>query len=164
MKHSFLVVVLLCLLLGLTGCRLNDLVPDDVHDFLDGIVENIGSCQLTEDEALIGTRTLTTEDDSYAGEYTADCDHVTGRDVVFGGTSIDTRVLRLAGRVETASGEAKLRIRMNDETMELKTDADGCFETELKFISGGNYIMVLYEDFAGTVEMTCEYADGSDTD
>lgn len=39
------------------------------------------------------------------------------------------------------------------------TDEDGYFETELRCTSGGNYVMVDYEDFAGTVEMTCEYSD-----
>lgn len=158
MKHSFLLILLLCLLLNLTGCRLNYMEPEEVHSFLDGIVEDIGDTQITADEKLMGTRTLT-DNDSYAGAYIAQCDGVTWRDVVFGGASIDTRVLHLSGCVETISGEVRIRIRMNDEVIELKADADGNFETELKFTSGGNYIMVLYDGFAGTVEMACEYVE-----
>lgn len=33
----------------------------------------------------------------------------------------------------------------------------GCFETELYLRSGGNYVMIDFTDFVGTVEMTCEY-------
>lgn len=156
MKHTITFLLLSVLLLGLTGCRLNSMEPEE---FLDGVAEAIGDSQLTGDEDLIGTRVLTSGEDSYAGEYTADCDHVTGRDVVFGGASIDTRVLHLSGHIETTSGEARIRIRMNDEVIKLNADEDGYFETELKCTSGGNYVMVDYEDFAGTVEMTCEYID-----
>ena len=39
------------------------------------------------------------------------------------------------------------------------SSGDGYFETTLKLDNGGNYIMVIYEDFSGTMEMTCEYMD-----
>ena len=35
-------------------------------------------------------------------------------------------------------------------------DVDGKVTTVLHFVSGGNYIMVDYADFTGTIEMTCE--------
>ena len=84
---------------------------------------------------------------------------MTGRDVVFGGASIHNRDLFLSGHIETESGNATVRIRMNSEVVELEPDADGYFETTLKLDNGGNYIMVVYEDFSGTVEMNSEYLD-----
>ena len=99
------------------------------------------------------------DDDSYVGEYTAECSHMTGRDVVFGGASIHNRDLFLSGHIETESGNATVRIRMNSEVVELEPDADGHFETTLKLDNGGNYIMVIYEDFSGMLKMTCEYMD-----
>lgn len=157
MKRSLIYIVLLSLVLSLSGCSINNMEPEETHSFLNSIVKNIADCQITEDKMLMGIRNLTNEGDSYAGKYTSTINDVTGRDVVFGGGSIYTRLLHLSGRIETTSGEAKIRIRMNDEVIELKADTDGNFETELKFTSGGNYIMVVYDDFSGKVEMCCEY-------
>ena len=132
-----------------------------MQEFLDGVVENIGDSQITDDDDLIGARPLV-DDDSYAGEYTAECSQMTGRDVVFGGASIHDRALFLSGHIETESGKATVRIRMNSEVVELEPDADGYFETTLKLDNGGNYIMVVYEDFSGTVEMNSEYLDDTE--
>ena len=131
--------------------------PEEMHEFLDGIAEDIGNSQITDDEDLFGTRFLQNTEDSYVGEYSADCNHVTGRDVVFGGAYINSKELFLSGNIQSTTGEATVRIRLNNEVTELEPDSDGNFETTLKLSSGGNYIMVVYENFAGTVEMNCEY-------
>ena len=158
MKHTTIFLLLTVLLLSLTGCRSNFMEPEAMQDFLDGVVENIGDSQITDDDDLIGARLLV-DDDSYVGEYTAECNHMTGRDVVFGGASIHNRDLFLSGHIDAESGKATVRIRMNSEVVELEPDADGYFETTLKLNNGGNYIMVVYEDFSGTVEMNSEYLD-----
>ena len=132
--------------------------PETMQEFLDGVVENIGDNQITDDDDLIGARLLV-DDDSYVGEYTAECSHMTGRDVVFGGASIHNRALFLSCHIDAESGKATVRIRMNSEVIELEPDADGYFETTLKLDNGGNYIMVIYEDFSGMLKMTCEYMD-----
>ncbi len=159
MKQLFLFFLMAGLLLGLAGCRLNYMEPEEMQDFLDGVVENIGDSQITDDEDLIGTRTLADSNDSYAGEYTAEYESVTGRDVIFGGSSIHDRELFLAGTVQAESGKATVRIRLNGEVFELEPDDAGHFETTLKLESGGNYIMVVYEDFSGSVEMVCAYTE-----
>ena len=158
MKHTIIFLLLTVLLLSLTGCRSNFMEPEAMQDFLDGVVENIGDSQITDDDDLIGGRLLV-DDDSYVGEYTAECSHMTGRDVVFGGASIHNRDLFLSGHIDAESGKATVRIRMNSEVIELEPDADGYFETTLKLDNGGNYIMVIYEDFSGMLKMTCEYMD-----
>lgn len=159
MKHTVTFLLLAVLLLGLTGCRLNYMESEEMQEFLDGIAENIGDSHLTADDNLIGTRLLTSNEDSYAGEYTVDCDHVTSRDVVFGSASIHSRELFLSGSIKTEYGKATVRIRLNHDVFELEPDSDGHFETTLKLDNGGNYIMVVYEDFSGMLEMTCEYID-----
>ena len=158
MKHAIIFLLLTSLLLSLNGCKLNYMEPEEMKEFLDGVVENIGDSQVTDDDDLIGARLLV-DDDSYVGEYTAECSHMTGRDVVLGGASIHNRDLFLYGHIETESGNATVRIRMNSEVVELEPDADGHFETTLKLDNGGNYIMVIYEDFSGMLKMTCEYMD-----
>lgn len=161
MKQTIIFLLLTALLLCLTGCRFNFMEPEEMQVFLDGVVEDIGNSQITENGDLIGERLLA-DDDSYAGEYTAECTHMTGRDIVFGGASIYNRTLVLFGQIETESGKATIRIRMNSEVVELEPDADGYIETTLKLDNGGNYIMVIYEDFSGTVEMNSEYLDDTE--
>ena len=39
-----------------------------MQEFLDGVVENIGDSQITDDDDLIGERLLA-DDDCYVGEY-----------------------------------------------------------------------------------------------
>ena len=156
MKHMLTYLLIAGLILGLIGCKLND------AEYLEGMVSEIGDSQFTDDKELIGTRVLKDDADHYAGDYTAACDSVTGRDVVFGGASIHSRDLFLSGHIETESGKATVRIRMNDEVVEREPDADGHFETTLKLDNGGNYIMVIYEDFSGVVEMNSEYLDATE--
>ena len=158
MKHAIIFLLLTSLLLSLNGCKFNYMEPEEMKEFLDGVVENIGDSQVTDDDDLIGER-LMVDDDSYVGEYTAESSHMTGRDVVFGGASIHNRALFLSGHIDAESGKATVRIRMNSEVIELEPDADGYFETTLKLDNGGNYIMVIYEDFSGMLKMTCKYMD-----
>ena len=161
MKHAIIFLFLTSLLLSLNGCKFNYMEPEEMKEFLDGVVENIGDSQVTDDDDLIGER-LMVDDDSYVGEYTAESSHMTGRDVVFGGASIHNRALFLSGHIDAESGKATVRIRMNSEVIELEPDADGYFETTLKLDNGGNYIMVIYDDFSGVVEMNSEYLDASE--
>ena len=161
MKHAIIFLLLTSLLLSLNGCKFNYMEPEEMKEFLDGVVEKIGDNQITDDDDLIGARLLV-DDDSYVGEYTAECSHMTGRDVVFGGASIHNRDLFLSGHIETESGNATVRIRMNSEVVELEPDADGHFETTLKLDNGGNYIMVIYDVFSGVVEMNSEYLDDTE--
>lgn len=159
MKQLFLFFLMAGLLLGLTGCRPKDMEPEEMQDLLDGIVGEVGSSQITSDKGLIGTRVLKDNADTYAGEYTAACESVSGRDVVFGGASIHNRELFLSGTVQTESGKVTVRTRLNEEVFELEPDANGHFETTLKLDTGGNYIMVVYEDFSGTLALSSEYMD-----
>ena len=46
---------------------------------------------------------------------------------------------------------------MNGKVLEYTPDADGRFEHEFNFENGGNYIMIDFDRFTGTVQMTAEY-------
>ena len=146
-------IVLICLVctLGLTACGIQKWRAEEWLGFLDGLAGELGASQITADEDLLGERIC--QGDAYMGSYLAECDGDTGRDVVFGGGSIESRRLQVSGRILTASGTAVVRIRMNEEVVELTTDENGCFEAELSLKSGGNYIMVDYEGFSGRVVM-----------
>ena len=159
MKKILLVLLLVLTVLSLTACDWADSTPEGMYGFLDDIAGFFGSSQITDDDELIGTRKLT--DDAYTGAYTSDCAGITGRDVIFGGGTILNKPLSIKGQISTESGSAVIRIRMNDEIIELEPDSDGCFDTELNIHSGGNYIMVNYSDFSGSVELHSKYVNGS---
>lgn len=164
MKRLVVCLLLAGMLLGLTGCGRDRMEPRKIQDFLERAAERLGNGQLTAGEDLIGTRVPAERGDTYTGAYTAVCSRMTGRDVVFGGGSLRKRTLYLSGRMETASGRAAIRIRLNEDVLLLEPDADECFATTLKLDNGGNYIMVVYEDFSGSIDLTCVYAEREDTD
>lgn len=156
MKRLFAFFAALILLGSLAACNLSAEEPEGVLNRLDGIVGQIGNSQITSDESLQGVRNNT--EDSYTGEYSAKCDGQTGRDVIFGGGSIQKRSLHIHGHICQKSGKATVRIRMNTVVTELETDENGNFETMLNMTSGGNYIMIDYKNFSGSVKLISEYS------
>lgn len=156
MKRLFAFFAALILLGSLAACNLSAEEPEGVLNRLDGIVGQIGNSQITSDESLQGVRNNT--EDSYTGGYSAKCDGQTGRDVIFGGGSIQKRSLYIHGHICQKSGKATVRIRMNTVVTELETDENGNFETMLNMTSGGNYIMIDYKNFSGSVKLISEYS------
>ena len=160
MKRWIALCLLALTLFSLTACRFQYMTPEEMHDFMDGLTQKLGQSQITEETDLIGNRCL--NGDGFTGGYRAECEGNTGRDVVFGGASIDRRCIQISGVVETVSGTAQIRIRMNDQTMVLDCDADGNFQTVLSMDNGGNYIMVDYDQFVGRVELDSAYVQTSE--
>lgn len=159
MKILLVISLIICVILLVAGCQWKAGPSEGIYEGLDNLAGNLGSSQITQDDDLIGSRSCGA--DTYSGNYNAVCTGQTGREVIFGGASIEDRILRCYGKVSTESGEANIRIRLNGEINYLPLDPDGTFETELHMRSGGNYVMIDYTDFVGTVEMTCEYVDES---
>lgn len=153
MKKVILIGLLLSIVLSLTACDWKDVTPEEMHDTMDDVAGWFGKGQLSEDDELIGTRRA--GEDAFSGTYQAKPENVTGRDIVFGGSSILTRTVKVEGTIRTQAGSAAVRVRMNDEVISLTPDAAGKVETELHFVSGGNYIMVDYKEFIGTVDLIC---------
>lgn len=152
MKRWLIVTIACCMALSLTACGFGGTNSWEWLKTVDDLAGVLGATQITADEELFGERVY--HDDDYVGSYMAQCQDSTGKDVVFGGASIEPRRLQVSGQILTESGQATVRIRMNDDVVLLETDEEGRFETELHLKSGGNYIIVDYEDFTGTVELT----------
>lgn len=148
-KNWLKAAVVCCMVLSLTAC--GRVSGWEWLKTVDDFVGVLGATQISAQEDLFGQRVC--YDDAYVGNYVAKCQDSTGKDVIFGGASIEPRRLRVSGQILAESGQATVRIRMNEEVVVLETDEQGCFETEVRLESGGNYIMVVYEDFSGTVEL-----------
>lgn len=154
------VVCVAALLCCLTACGLEDLTPSEIYSAMDGLVQQLGQSQITDGADLIGSRCL--NGDGFTGGYVSECGGNTGRDVVFGGASVERRCVLISGVVKTESGSAQIRIRVNDQVTVLDCDPDGHFQTELSMDSGGSYIMVDYDQFVGTVELDSAYVQSCD--
>lgn len=151
-KWIALLAAVLCLT-SFTAC--SEIDPQKLVSQFDQAVGALGQSQITKDKNLIGTRV--TEKDDYTGYYYADCKKKTGRDVVFGGASVENRTVRVFGSVQTTKGTAALRIRLGEDVEYLEVDEDGFFDETLLFDGGGNYVMVEYDDFTGEVHLCAEY-------
>lgn len=149
MRKLLVCILALMLLLSLSACG------EEKLECLEEWADKLGQAQLTDNKDLIGSREEGI--DSYVGSYEATCEDDSGRDVIFGGASTMERTLYVSGTIKTEKGSATVRIRLNDEVSELTLDVNGNFGAELSLESGGNYIMVLYEDFTGTVELRSAY-------
>lgn len=154
MKKIIVFVLILCMAFAFTGCGFNYEKPEEVKEKFDKFARMLGKTQITDDNDLIGERHC--GEDEYVGSYFVDCDNQTGKDVIFGGGSIEEREVRVYGTLKADSGKAVVRIRTNEDVIELEPDEEGTFETTLSLTSGGNYIMVNYEDFSGEIELYSE--------
>ena len=67
------------------------------------------------------------------------------------------KLIKVKAYIKTESGSAVIRLRMDGKVLEYTPDADGRFEHEFNFENGGNYIMIDFDRFTGTVQMTAEY-------
>lgn len=127
-----------------------------VDDF-DSIVHVISLTQITRNLKLLGKRDFI-DKDTYIGSYSSSCISENGRDVVFGGASVKDRKIKLKVKILKESGGASIRVRTNSYVEDYSVDENGNFEKTFDFDSGGNYAMIIYNNFTGTVEMTSEYA------
>ena len=85
-----LVLVILPLL---TACGIRNMEAETCLEFLEGLAANLGASQITGDGDLMGERVC--GGDAYTGSYLAECNGGTGRDVIFGGGSTESRRLRV---------------------------------------------------------------------
>lgn len=164
MKKVFIGILVICMLGVLYGCSAWNNNSDGIKiiEQVEGWTETLGKKQITKDSDLCGERILEQAGDYYSGSYNAQVEQMTGRDVVFGGAGVEERTVICNGNIEAKSGSAEIRVRMNEEVVYISPDDNGYFEKVLSFESGGNYIMVDYEDFTGSIDLRCTGADGDE--
>lgn len=155
MKKLLTLLLAFSLLFGVTACGSSEIDPQKMVDRWDRFVEMLGKTQITPDAKLIGERTP--GEDTYVGTYYAHCNHASGRDVVFGGGSIQERTVQLQGHVDTENGAVQIRVRLGDEVSYVTPNAAGDFAAGFSLKGGGNYLMLDYEDFSGTITLTAFY-------
>ena len=157
MKRAAAVLLTLALMLSLTACMSRGSMQLKRADrYFDDLRGAFKMSDVTNSARLIGKRENNGRD-WFTGSYTAQCENETGRDTVFGGASARDKLIKVKAYIKTESGSAVIRLRMNGRATKFLPDSDGNFEREFDFGSGGNYIMVDFNRFTGTVWMTAEY-------
>ena len=156
MKKMLAIFIAAVIILGAVEVVRKPPAQQIVDDF-DSIVHVISLTQITRGSKLIGKRDFI-DKDTYIGSYSSSCISENGRDVVFGGASVKDRKIKLKVQILTESGAASLRVRTGSDVNEYSVDENGILEKTFDFDSGGNYAMIIYNNFTGTVEMTSEYA------
>ena len=155
MKKYINVLLAIFMIFTFSSCGLDNIEPHKIVEKFDNLTEFISKSQITKDKDLFGKREYS--DDKYVGSYEAKCDKADGRDVIFGGASVKERKVKVYGNIKAEKGSAKVRIRLGDKVNLLDIDENGNFNKELDFDGGGNYIMIDYKDFSGSVTLTSEY-------
>lgn len=156
MKKLLAIFIAVIIILGAVEVVRKPSSQQIVDDF-DSIVHVISLTQITRDSKLIGKRENVGKD-TYIGSYSSSCISEYGRDVVFGGASVKDRKVKLKVKILKESGGASIRVRTNSYVEDYSVDENGNFEKTFDFDNGGNYVMIIYNNFTGTVEMTSEYA------
>lgn len=168
MRRLIVLCMALCAMGCFTACALfvgipagvlklaGSIDPQRMVKGFDGLVGMLGGRQLTADSELIGRRVF--GEDGYTGEYEAQCVGVTAKEVVFGGASVYGRRVYVLCDVERGSGDAALRVRIGADAEEYTPDEDGRICLELNLEGGGDYIMLRYDDFTGSVRLSVAYA------
>ena len=114
---------------------------DLLHGY-EKVVSSMGSLARTSEHKLIGTRTCGS--DNYTGAYAATCRQARGKDVVFGGCSLQARRLQVTGSVACQSGFVQLIVKNGSDELWLTPDANGNISQEITGSGGDWYLSVEY--------------------
>lgn len=155
MKKIALVVLVICVLLGVSVYTIENISPSTILNTYEKVVESCGRTQVSDDKDLIGKRTL--KEDAYVGTYIANCANENGREVIFGGGSLKERKVKVHGTIKTESGKATLSVRIGENKNTVTTDDNGDFTILLDMDGGGNYVILDYEDFTGSINLYSDY-------
>ncbi len=130
-------------------------LKDAAVELFNDAVEFVGSCALTGDAWLTGTRK--TESDNYNGSYTAEYDRYNGEEYLFGGTSLEPKgsVMRVGYTLEIKGGSASL-CRIGGEEEETIAAVSGEGECELSLEAGDHFIVLKGENFTGSLTLTVQ--------
>ena len=151
LKKKIVILLLLSVLciVYLTACS-----KDAVVSHYNSALEKIGSRSLTRSGKLQGERRFGI--DKYCGEYQADYSGFSGKELLFGGTSLDRSngsSLEISCRLNSTSGQAKLIFQSGSETEQILTDQTGYYTGTITLPAASNYIAIAGDSFSGSVEL-----------
>lgn len=155
MKKIVCIFLTILIIVLSTGCvYVKNREPEDIVKDFDKVIGDISQLQIDKTENLCGTRE---NKDNFTGTYKLDVKNETGRECVFGGASINNRRVKLSGNFKVDEGKVTIRVRLNEKVVEISSEDLEDFDEEFDFEGGSNYIIFIYEDFTGKLDLKSEY-------
>ena len=143
-----LALVLLCAL-TLTGCS-----KEAAVDAYEQVVQLLGGLALTEDSRLQGARTP--GEDGFAGSYQADYEDFSGKEVIFGGTTLGRRAgqsIRIRCTLDIGAGEARLMLRTGVDPARALLESSSTYEGTVELPLASSYLWVEGSDWTGSITL-----------
>lgn len=151
MKRKLIFILsILIILHTLTACS-----KDQILDSYDKVVDNAGELALTKESSLVGDKEKGKDD--YTGEYAAQYEDFTGKEYIFGGTSLEERKtgteLEVKVNFKIEKGSAKLIFVSGPNVPQVIIEKDGEWSGTVKLSKGSNYFYIEAENFSGTINL-----------
>ncbi|WP_305151939.1 hypothetical protein [uncultured Dubosiella sp.] len=131
------------LMAGLGGCSKAEWL-----ETYNAVVETTGTLALDPDGSLVGDRKL---ENSYQGTYSAFYKDFSGVETIFGGTSTETRTLRIEAVAQGESGNLEIRWQKGDQS-EVLGEGESFIQT-IECEAGTNLIEIDAKHFTGALEL-----------
>ena len=151
-KRGLALLLALCCLPLLGGCS-----KDALLQAYDRALTALGSLALTDADQLRGTRTP--GPDGFAGRYQAAYTDFSGKEVIFGGTTLKRRAGgSVAIRCDMAidGGQARLMCKTGADAPQVLCESSSRYRGELDIPAASSYIWVEGEDWTGSIDLTVE--------
>ncbi len=147
MSTLFFTITILLASILCVGCS-----KDVFLDYYKDINEKVGDLVLTNKTNLKGNREF--GKDHYTGTYKVTYENFTGKEVIFGGTTIeqDEKNINVKLNIENSSGTIKviMNLKGNEETLATK---DGSYEFDFNIKDGSNYLIIKTDEYSGKVNI-----------
>lgn len=152
MRKTIWLSLVLCCVLSLTACSKDEIIDDFNH-----VLESIGNDNLTGNKKLQGNREF--GENSYVGTYKADYDNFTGKEILFGGTSLDRddgNEIHISCDLDIGSGTAKVILQTGNDESKILCETSQRYSEVIELSAASNYIIIQAENFMGSCELTVE--------
>ncbi|MBP3635662.1 MAG: hypothetical protein J6J17_04355 [Bacilli bacterium] len=147
-----LIITLILSIAILTGCS-----KDGLIDRYKNISEKIGDVILTNDCKLKGIRTFGL--DHYVGIYEVEYKDYTGKEVVFGGTTIkkdNDDNIHVKIMIKDSKGSVQVIQKLKEEDRILASK-DGIYGYDFNINDGSNYLIINLKDYSGKIKIDVDY-------
>lgn len=152
MRKLIAICLMLCCLLSMSACS-----KDEMVEQYNEALQAVGDNNLTSDKKLQGDREF--GEDSYVGTYQAEYDDFTGKEIIFGGTSLERdsgNEISISCDLTIEDGTMQLLLQTGDNDPQVLCDSSGEYSETIELPSASNYIIVQSENFAGSIKLTVE--------
>ena len=146
-------VVAIIVILGVSIFGLTGFSKDCILNAYDKVIEFLGNGSLTSDKELKGKREYGV--DHYVGTYNADYDGYTGKEILFGGTSLkrkDSDHITIKIQLEKEDGNIKIINRLGEKDITVLEDT-GEYNDTIYIENMSYYLIVELDNFKGNLKV-----------